>query len=233
MRKIAIVDDDPNAAEQLQQVIELYGKEHGSQLDLVAFSDGDSFLWNYKMDFWAVFMDIQMPGSDGISIGKALRKLDPYVYLIFTTSFVKFAPEGYAVNAYDYILKPVSYPRIKSTLDGIEKLTQRNDGKEILAANKDGVIKVNEKDIYYVGIEKHNVQLHTANGAFRFWGSLKAFLDQVTPGTFSRCNHCFIINLRYVESVSNDTAIVHGTPVAVSRRRKKDLLSDLNLFLAR
>ena len=106
---IAIVEDDGKEAEALLSYIKKYGEKSGTSFDVKIFSDAENFLESYKQGLDIVFMDIELPGMNGMDASKRLRALDRSVTLIFVTNMARFAVNGYEVGAFDFIVKPVTY----------------------------------------------------------------------------------------------------------------------------
>ncbi len=109
MIKIAIVEDELAYAKQLQEFLLQYEKEMGESFHITTFSDGDEIVHKYKADFDIILMDVEMKFMDGMSAAEEIRKVDTEVVIIFITNMAQYAIKGYAVDALDYVLKPVSY----------------------------------------------------------------------------------------------------------------------------
>lgn len=70
-------------------------------------------------------MDIQMPHMNGMEVARKLRALDANVLLIFVTSLAQYAIQGYEVRAFDYVLKPLSYPDFMMKMSRVEHQMHR------------------------------------------------------------------------------------------------------------
>ena len=106
--KIAIVEDNPASAEKLRGYLRQYGEENQKEFDITLFGDAVSFLDRYS-PFDMVFMDIELPGMDGMEAARRLREVDRQAILLFVTNMARFAVKGYEVDAMDYLVKPVQY----------------------------------------------------------------------------------------------------------------------------
>ena len=111
MISVAIIEDDGNEAKKLREELVRYGEEHGEYFDIKEYRDAESYLNFYKPRFDIVFMDIELNGMNGMEAARRLRGLDSEVILIFVTNMRQFACEGYAVEALDFIVKPILYSR--------------------------------------------------------------------------------------------------------------------------
>ena len=109
MARIAIVEDDPQEAAKLRGYAERYAAESGKPLEITLFSDGEDIVTDYRPEYDIIFLDIQMKRLDGMSAAERIRLLDADVVLIFVTNMAQYAIRGYAVDALDFLLKPVPY----------------------------------------------------------------------------------------------------------------------------
>ena len=109
MIKIAIVEDDAIYSSQFKQYLNKYELENGEDFDITFYSDGDMIVEDYHSQFDIILMDVEMRFMDGMTAAEEIRKTDKEVVIIFITNMPQYAIRGYAVEALDYILKPVSY----------------------------------------------------------------------------------------------------------------------------
>lgn len=109
MIRIAIVEDDHNYKEQLIDFLHKFKQEQGETISIETYNDGDEIVENYHAQYDIILMDVQMQFMDGMSAAEEIRKIDSEVVIIFITNLAQYAIKGYAVDALDYILKPISY----------------------------------------------------------------------------------------------------------------------------
>ena len=109
MIKIAIVEDDKNYSQTLQNYIKKFEQEYHVMFQISIFSDGLDIVSDYSGDFDIILLDIQMKHLDGMKTAQSIRRFDEDVIFIFITSTVEFAIQGYLVDALGYLLKPVPY----------------------------------------------------------------------------------------------------------------------------
>ena len=109
MLHIGIAEDDTNYVRQLKEYLERYSRESSTPMEISVFTDGDELVENYKAQFDLILMDVEMPFLDGMTAAEEIRKLDSEVVIIFITNMAQYAIRGYAVDALDYLIKPVDY----------------------------------------------------------------------------------------------------------------------------
>ena len=109
MIKIALCDDDLSALKEIRALIEQYGTERNQKIVCVDFGSPLDLLIEIEMGMRPdiLFLDILMPGENGINVAKEIRQYDDAVKIIFLTSSSEFAVESYTVGAYYYQVKPV------------------------------------------------------------------------------------------------------------------------------
>ncbi len=113
MIKIAICEDEKDQQELLKAYIEQIFKGLSVKYSLDVFNSGEELLENYPKDIDIVLLDIQLGEINGMDTARKIRLLDNKVEIIFITSLIEYALEGYEVRAYRYLIKPVKYYDLK------------------------------------------------------------------------------------------------------------------------
>lgn len=189
MNKIAIVEDEAKYAEQLQKYIERYNLENDTNYEVCRFQNGLNFIDEYKPIYDVIFMDINMPMIDGMSVARKIRAVDESTGLIFVTNLAQYAIEGYSVNALDFMLKPVRYFDFKMKLEKAIQYCQKKAGKQIVLELQDSYLKISVQDILYVEVQNHLLEYHTKLGVYEAAGQLKTLESNSDFENFFRCNN--------------------------------------------
>lgn len=167
MIQIAIVEDDANHAEILQNYLKRYEKEHSVSFQIHLFQDGLDIITNYTADYDIILLDIQMKHIDGMKTAEKIRKVDEDVAIIFVTSTVQFAVQGYLVDALGYVVKPVPYLAFSQILGKAVKQLKRKQTKDYLTISiKGGQVRLDISQIYYIESQRHNISIYTEKGYF-------------------------------------------------------------------
>ena len=227
MIKIVLLEDQPEQARILAQMLERYGEEHADfHYTLNHYDRSIAMLQEYKGDADLLLLDIQMPDMLGIDAAKKIREMDTRVMIVFITTLAQYAIEGYEVNAFDYVLKPVYYDAFVAKMDRVRrKLAYAKPGVSIDVQTRDSFRRVSSDEIYYLEVSNHDVLIHMDRGVLRQWGSLKTFEKSLGPVHFVRCNACYLVNLKYVRGISGDHVLVGGDELAISKPRRKEFLT--------
>ena len=228
--KIAIVEDEQACRDMLSAYLHDYGTEEKVDLAVTAYPDGDSFIADYvKGKYDLVFMDICMPGTDGMSVARKLREIDAEVLLVFVTTMAKFAVEGYDVNAFNYIVKPIVYYDFKLKVDkAVKKLLGVGSDKKLRVLSDGEHAWISIRDIVYMEVIGHNLIYHTLKGDYTIYGSMKQAEQTLGTTNFARCYYCYLVNLAFVDGVKGyDLTLSDGTVLRISQSKRKAFLQTL------
>ena len=231
MKHIAVVEDDSSASQQIQNYLSLYQKENEQEFSVTVFADGLSILEDYHPIWDIILMDIEMPLMDGMTAAKCIRELDQSVIIIFITNMAKYAIKGYAVDALDYVLKPVSYYAFSQRLGrAVERVARR--ARHFLQINAHGTAhKLDTSAIYWIENCGHDLVFHTAEGEVTAPGSMTETEEKLAQDSYFRVNKGCLVNLEHVDRMDGEDAIVHGDRVPLARARRKAFLDALNDYI--
>lgn len=227
MIKAAIVDDDKEAITTITGYLGRFSEETGIEVAHTAFYDAIGFL-EQSHSFDLVFLDIEMPFLNGMSAAEKLRETNDGIALIFVTNTAKYAVRGYSVNAVDYLLKPVSYPRFSALMKKTARMLGSNADADVTLRTSGGMRRLPLSSVIYVEIREHLLVWHTESGRCETWGTLKEAEKSLPAERFARCNHSCVAGLRHVVSVSGDEMTMSdGTRLAISHSKKKTFMERL------
>lgn len=232
MIRVAIVDDERNAAEHLLALLNRYTSDYGVTFNATLFNDGIQFIEGYRANhFELVFMDVDMPDKDGFEIAKRMREMDSSAVLIYVTNIARFAIRGYEVNAMDYLLKPLSYEAFCLKIPKALAKCQRQQQIRVTIRTRNGQFMFPATSIAYVESDGHHITYHTESGEYSCYGTMKEIEDQLPKESFFRCNNGYIVNLAFVAGYDGVLLFITGAgSVEISRARRKAFLAALQNF---
>ena len=230
-RNIAIVEDHIEEAEKLKAYFSRYAKDANVTFSIAYFDNAESFLERYRPVYDIVLMDIMLAEMNGMEAAKKLRALDQTTTLIFVTNMAQFAVKGYEVDAFDFIVKPVTYPHFSMKLQrALQKLDTQQD-RQITLSLADRMLRIHVSQIKYIEVAGHNLTYHTTTGAFYVYGSLKSAESELNSNFFVRCNNCYLVNLNYVQGIDGHNLLIGKDVLQISRSRRKNFIEQLNNYL--
>lgn len=228
MISVAIVEDDDVFALTIQQYLEKYGEESGTEFQSSRFTDGYEIADGYRGGFDIILMDIEMGLMNGMEAAEQIRKTDEEVTIIFITNMAQYAIKGYAVRAMDYVLKPVSYPAFSESLKkAVARIGGRKD-RYLTVSYRDGMIKLPVAGITFVESQGHRLSFHTETDTYETTtSSLKEIEEKLQPHGFLRASSGVLVNLNKVTGTKNGYIQVGGVYLPVSRSRKNEFMAAL------
>ncbi|WP_308594042.1 LytTR family DNA-binding domain-containing protein [Marvinbryantia sp.] len=232
MVSVAIVEDDPGYTKRLREYLKKYEEEYREPLQVTAYSDGDEIVENYRGQFDLILMDIEMRFMDGMAAAEQIRKQDSRVIIIFITNMAQYAIRGYAVDALDYVLKPISYFAFSQRIRRAMGRMKKREEHYVAVNTKNGVYKIPASQLYWVESQGHRLTYHTKDAQYESTtASIGKLEKELGSANFFRCNKCYLINLRFVTGIEKDDVLLGDKNIPVSRAKKSDLKKALVAYM--
>jgi two-component system LytT family response regulator len=222
--KALIVDDEYPARQELRYAlssfdnIEIVGEATNAQEALALIK---------ALEYQVLFLDISMPGMNGLELGAAIQELPRQPQVIFVTAYDEYAVKAFEVNAVDYLLKPVDQARLKKAVDKVwkkyQEINQMDAGAvengfttpaarggngagqfkiDRIPAEKQGkTVLVAESDIVYAFAEQDYIYIKTYADKLFTRYTLKELEARLNPNIFFRTHRCYIVNLHKVKEI--------------------------------
>lgn len=175
-------------------------------------------------------MDVAMPNMDGIQASKELRKIDESVCLVFLTEMSQYAIEGYEVNAYDFLIKPMEYDLFKIKMNKFLTHISTKNEDNIVISSLNEMHKLKISEIRYIESIKHYVYFHYKDEIYRTRASLDSYKKILKEKHFSEINRSLIVNLAFVDNYSNSDVIIGKEVLPLSRVYKSSFLNELTAY---
>ena len=232
MLKIAIVEDDAEQRELLKGMLERDAKERGRELEIALMQDGADLVECYARQYHILFLDIEMPITNGLKAAAQIREQDEAVRIIFLTNYANHAIDGYEVSASAFLVKPASYPTIARVMDKLLKGMDDAPEQYLVLNNSREMQRIPLSSIDYIESVGHYVKIHGAGEAVMFLSSLKVIEKQLEGQPFFRCASGVIVSIAKVEAVKEYQVLVAGSWLPVSRNKKRTLMDAVNGYLS-
>lgn len=227
MVRIGILEDEAAYSERLLAYLNQYQTESPDfSYTTEIYITGIALLEKFKGQFDLLFLDIQLPDMTGIEVAHRIREKDESVMILFTTNYSQYAIDGYAVQAFDYMLKPLSYQPFSSKLArALRVLSYTKDSIELHLKTKQGSKKIPADTVQYIEVFAHDLHFFTDFGEFKIWGTLSEYEKKLEKAHFARCNVSYLVNLRYVREIKGNEVLVGEHRLPISRAKRKDFLA--------
>ena len=216
-----IVEDELPAREELKYFI-----DEEKEIKLIAEFDNplDTLTFLEKNAVDAIFLDINMPDMNGISLGKIITKMYPDTKIIFITAYKDYAVDAFEIKAYDYLLKPYSESRIRNLLKSLVNL------KKITINMDERLYVISLNDVDYIEADEKETLIFSNQKKYISKIKISKWEEMLKGNNFYRCHRSFIINLDKITEIEqwfNSSWIIkiknYPTAIPVSRNNIKEL----------
>ncbi len=232
MYSVAVVDDEKTFSDQMTLMLRRWADEHDTELDITCFQDGIEIAEDFRHRWDIIFLDIQMKLLDGLDTARRIRACDSDVIIIFVTTMAQYAINGYEVDAFDYILKPLSYPQFGLRMAKAIRTAEKKKAHRYVCLKKySDVVKVSTDDLLYIEVSGHTLRYVTDNETYEKRATIGEAEKELDGLPFARCSLSFLVNLKRVDRVSGDTVMIGPHRLPISRNRKKEFLQAFTDFL--
>ena len=229
---VAIVEDEKKEAEKLEKLLRRSFDGVGQLCKIKTFLSAVTFCEQYRADYDVIFFDIEMPDMTGMEAARFVRERDEKAVIVFVTNMIQCAVEGYTVNAFDFIVKPINEGSFAIKFDRILNMMKKNTDDTMLTLNAtDGTKRVKVSDIVYIEVRNHHLTYYMTDGEITVRGSLAETEKLLGANNFGRCNSCYLVNLKYVTEFHGDYITVNGDSLKVSQTKKQQFMSDFAKYL--
>lgn len=231
MLEIALVEDEEIYVNTFNEYIQRYIKERNVDIHVSLFRDGMEILDEYEFNYDIIFLDIIMKNLDGMTTAEKIRQADKQVTIFFITNSTQYAIRGYAVDAMDYILKPVTYFSFAQKLDKAIARIKQNDNPFITLIYKNIIKKIQVSDIYYIESQGHMQIFNTTDGQFEIRDKIDSIEKKLSKHHFFRSNKGYLVNMDHISGVEDSYCIINDQKLIISRNKKKAFMDELTKYL--
>ena len=204
MIKIAFCDDDMEVLHQMNELLDRYRVERNEDITYAAFQSPFELLTEIEKGIRPdiLFLDVVMPGQNGMDVAKEIRQYDTNMKIIFLTSSPEFAVESYSVGAYFYQLKPIWEESFFRLMDAVLAECEKKKKNSLILRSKDGITRIDLQQLEYCEVLGRKLLFHLEDGAvLESAGSLAGQLMQYS--NFFRPHRSFLVNMEYIQNISS------------------------------
>ena len=232
MWKIAICDDEAPVRAEVRRFLTQLQTKHNLELELSCFGSGESLLNEMDRDTDLLILDIRMDGLSGMNAARLLRERGLQTCIIFLTTMVQYALQGYEVHAYSFIQKPLFPQQFERVvLEALKSQRIRRENSIVLQKGFEwNSIPIG--NILYVEISDHTSVVVTAQGREEYNITLGRLTQQLGPSGFGLCHKSCLVNYRQIKSIrTSELTMANGEVLPLSKRRRKQFMEDYTKYM--
>lgn len=204
--RILICDDDKNIVEQLQKYIMDFFKSRKLKFpEIQCYSNGETLLSDVgSKDI--VFLDVEMPGLNGIYVGRELKEKNRNSIIFIITSYVEYLDDAMRFHVFRYLSKPLDKQRLFQNMkDAIQLYNSTNAAIPI--ETKEGVYSCTASEIILIEAFGRTITVHTLNRDYITRQNMEYWSATLNMPCFYKPHRSFIINMKYVTDF--DHSLIH------------------------
>ncbi len=218
---VAVCDDDSRIVEKLTNILKRNGVE-----EVLSFSSGIQLLESIKgaYPFDLIFLDIEMPGINGLATAKSIRELSPGAVIVILTKYQQYALEAYSIKPFTYLVKPVSEKEIVAVLDDVRGRISQQSSFTFSYGYQSVTLPVN--GIRYIESYDWILYLHYGTQVYKINDRLKNVSDKLGESGFLRVHRSYLVNISYIREVDRQAyriQLASGEKIPVSKLKIKNV----------
>lgn len=220
MIRIAILDDNPECAEELHRMIDVYALKEKKALACKVYISAMELLFDLDQgQYYDIFLlDVEMPVHSGLEVAFEIRKKYIEPVIIYITDYVKYAVQAFEVNAYKYIPKSCLDTKLPEALDAIIPILENKKKRHYLIKHYLDVETLQYDNIYFLKKEGKYVVFIHRDGESRVRKALQNVLKELDSEEFIEIGKGRAVNILHVMSLEQQCVIMrNGLRLPVSR----------------
>lgn len=229
MYKIAVCDDEEKILEKTKRLI----REWNPEVEVRGFSSGKELMENYE-PYEAIFLDIDMPGMNGIETGKAIRRIDKGTKIVYLTAYRDYVAGAFGVHAFQYLLKPISEKKMGKVLEEIFSYRNIREKQVILDFKTvEGLTCLAAENIYFFEYENRRIRIVAKDGEYHLVERIGNIAKRMEPFGFSMPHQSFVVNMLHVKNVRGQQILLdNGMEIPLSQKKLKTWKQELTVYLS-
>lgn len=216
---IAVCDDEGASTEKLAELIKGALKGSDRRYEIRVFDCGSRLLEQIE-EIDVAFLDVDMPGENGLAVGKRIKEIRPECMIVMATGREDCFKEAFCIQALRYITKPFEKKEVFEAVNAF--LDAFNGDKYIKAYYNRNLYKIKQSDILYIRAMDSYSEIVLKNYVLRTEKSMALLESELDSAMFYRIHKQYIVNMAAVETRNKDSVIVNGIELGVSRRKRAD-----------
>lgn len=230
MLNFVLCDDNPQMLQSVSKILEsiFIEKEYDANITFTSTNGDDvlNFVENNPVD--VIILDINLNSNiTGLDIAEKIRKTNKNMYIIFITGHLEYILVAYKYKTFDFIAKPLTYPRLEYTIDRLFEDINGLPKKYIKIDSKNTII--DENTIEYIKRDGMKLVFHSKSKDYEAYSSFNKIKNNL-PNNFIRCHKSFIVNMNLIKDVDpviNSISFSDNSICDIGPKYKKDFMEVL------
>lgn len=226
--KFAVCDDEQEIVDKISDKLRIY---YPDECEIMAYTDGSILLSDCRWDYFdAIFLDIGMPGLNGMEIAKKIRDNGLKVKIIFVTNKDQLAYKGYIYDAFRFVRKSNLEQELCEAAKSLSKIFSEQS-EYLVFKTPTGEAVLTTKDIKYFEGQGHFIYVVYNNESIRICGTLREYEERMKNHGFIRIHKSYLVNFRYIRYVTKNNVVLDcGKKLPLSRSRVDDTKMKIMFF---
>jgi DNA-binding LytR/AlgR family response regulator len=219
--QIGICDDRVDDIRTLTEALYAYD----DSFQITDYTDGEDLFEDClerEVLFDILFLDIYMPGLNGIETAGKIRAVMKDVIIIFVSSSNEHYPEAYDVFAFNYIIKPINTKKLNSVLDQALIGITKEHRQQIQFTYKATNYRILCRDILYIESRDKIILFHLADRTtLQCYSKLDEIIKQLQDESFIRCHQSYVVNIFHVSEMAENHFRIGAAVINISKKYQK------------
>lgn len=226
MLNIAICDDEQISIDKIYSKVSQYCVSKNISYSVHTYTTSMDLVSSDLNNINIIFLDVDMKGMNGIDAAKEIRKVNKEVIIIYVSGYIQYAPEGYQVKAFAYILKNNIDALFDSIMDeAINELQFNEDVYTVKINNEEFDISI--KDIVFIESFDKELVINCVNEKFTIKGQLNDIYAELKNKGFLQLHRSYIVNMMHILRIKNYIiTLSNGREIKASQRRWREIVTE-------
>ena len=226
---VLICDDERAFGARVEQQTQAHFRQRGVPIQSTLCTSGEEALARADLArYQLALLDVDLKTMTGIALGRRLKQVNPEIVLVYISAYLEFAPEGYTVHAFRYLLKRDIERQLPSCLDDV--LAEHSSTVRSLTIHQGRTeLEVPLEQVYYLESDLRKVNVYGVaphQVLYSYYAKLPELADALVKAGFLRVGRSYLVNMRYIRRITGyKVELKNGVELSASRNGYAEIRS--------